>query len=379
MSRVRIWITAFGVYLLALTPAFADKRVALVIGNASYQTAGALANPSNDATDVAVELTSLGFEVILGVDLDKRGFDARIREFARQLEGADTGLLFYAGHGLQVAGQNYLLPTDAKLDRERDLDFESVRLDFILKQMEIDREGKTNLVILDACRDNPFSRNLARSMGTRSASVGRGLAQVQTGVGTFIVYSTQPGNVALDGTGRNSPFTSALVKRIKEPGQNLTTVMINVRKDVLDATAGRQVPWDHSALTAEFFFSLASAPQTLQKPSLGPDVTSDAVKERLRKLEDELKQKSEAANIATSAVLAQLKQRHRQLEDETKRDRDRLFQIQRDQSRENNQDRRLALTQELFSIQRQMSRRGQDQRELAEQIERVQQEVTTKK
>ena len=108
-------------------------------------------------------------------------------------------------------------------------------------------------------------------------------------------------------------------------------------------------------------------------------MTSDAVKERLRKLEDELKQKSEAANIATSAVLAQLKQRHRQLEDETKRDRDRLFQIQRDQSRENNQDRRLALTQELFSIQRQMSRRGQDQRELAEQIERVQQEVTTKK
>ena len=379
MSGLRFLAAAMAAYLAVSTPATAEKRVALVIGNSGYQSASALVNPTNDATDVTTELKALGFDVILGIDLDKRGFDARIREFAKLLEGADTGLLFYAGHGLQVAGQNYLIPTDAKLDRERDLDFEAVRLEFILKQMEIEREGKTNLVILDACRDNPFTRNLARSMGTRSASIGRGLAQVQTGVGTFIVYSTQPGNVALDGTGRNSPFTAALVKRVKEPGQNLTTVMINVRKDVLESTSGRQVPWDHSALTAEFYFSLASAPQTMQKPAFGAEGNADAVRERLRNLEDELKRKSESADIATGAVLAQLKQRHRQLEDEVRRDRDRMFQLQRDQMRENNPDRRLSMTQEIFSIQTQMSRRGQDQRELATQIERVQQEMATKK
>ncbi len=379
MSGLRFLAAAMAAYLAVSTPATAEKRVALVIGNSGYQSASALVNPTNDATDVTTELKALGFDVILGIDLDKRGFDARIREFAKLLEGADTGLLFYAGHGLQVAGQNYLIPTDAKLDRERDLDFEAVRLEFILKQMEIEREGKTNLVILDACRDNPFTRNLARSMGTRSASIGRGLAQVQTGVGTFIVYSTQPGNVALDGTGRNSPFTAALVKRVKEPGQNLTTVMINVRKDVLESTSGRQVPWDHSALTAEFYFSLASAPQTMQKPAFGAEGNADAVRERLRNLEDELKRKSESADIATGAVLAQLKQRHRQLEDEVRRDRDRMFQLQRDQMRENNPDRRLSMTQEIFSIQTQMSRRGQDQRELATQIERVQQEMAIKK
>ena len=139
----------------------------------------------------------------------------------------------------------------------------------MLKQMELEREGKTNIVFLDACRDNPLARNLARSMGTRSAGVGRGLAQVQAGVGTFIAYSTQPGNVALDGAGRNSPFTAALAKAIREPGRNLTAVMIDVRKEVLDVTGGKQVPWDHSALTGDFYFHLASAPGVLPKLAAG--------------------------------------------------------------------------------------------------------------
>jgi len=244
---------------VALTlPADAAKRVAFVIGNAAYSQAGTLTNPVNDATDMASALKTFGFEVILGLDLDRRSFGEKLRAFSNALEDADTAVLFYAGHGLQVAGHNYLVPVDAGLNSERDLDFETINLDFVLKQMEVDREGKTNIVFLDACRDNPLTRNLARSMGTRSASVGQGLAEVRTGVGTFIAYSTQPGNVAQDGTGRNSPFTAALSHRVQEPGRNLTALMIEVRKDVLKATGGRQVPWDHSALTSDFFFRQAA-------------------------------------------------------------------------------------------------------------------------
>jgi uncharacterized caspase-like protein len=254
MLRFGLLFFAVLIEIALAPPAGAAKRVALVIGNGAYAQAGTLTNPVNDATDMANALKTFGFEVILGLDLDRRSFDEKVRAFSNVLEEADAAVLFYAGHGLQVAGHNYLVPVDAGLNSERDLDFETVSLDFVLKQMEVGREGKTNIVFLDACRDNPLTRNLARSMGTRSASVGQGLAEVQTGVGTFIAYSTQPGNVALDGAGRNSPFTAALSTRVQEGGRNLTALMIEVRKDVLKATGGRQVPWDHSALTSDFYF-----------------------------------------------------------------------------------------------------------------------------
>ena len=269
--------------MLLASSAAAQKRVALVIGNSAYVHAGALANPANDAQAIAAALQDQGFEVLLGLDLDKSGFDGKVRDFSRVLSEAEAGVFFYAGHALQVSGRNYLVPIDGALKGERDLDFETVALDFVLKQMELEREGKTSIVFLDACRDNPIARNLARSMGTRSAGVGRGLAQVQAGVGTFVAYSTQPGNVALDGEGRNSPFTAALSRAIRAPGRNLTAVMIDVRKEVLDATGGKQVPWDHSALTGEFYFHLASAPGAM--PKIGPGesaATTGALQERLR-------------------------------------------------------------------------------------------------
>src|SRR5262245_50339315 len=266
MLRV-LCVLAVAVY--GALPASAEKRVALIIGNSAYQQAGTLANPVNDAKEMATALKDLGFVVLLGLDLDKRAFDIKVRDFSRALADADTGVFFYAGHGLQIAGRNYLIPIDAQLQRERDVDFEAVGLDFILKQMELEREGKTNIVFLDACRDNPLARNLARSMGTRSPSVGQGPAQVQTGVGTFIAYSTQPGNVALDGDGRNAPFTAALLDGLKEPGRNLTSVMVEVRKQVLASPGGKQVPWDHSALTGDFYFHLAAAPAGLPRPSAG--------------------------------------------------------------------------------------------------------------
>ena len=352
-----------------------DKRVALVIGNSAYSSAPVLANPANDAADMARALTALGFKVVVGIDLDKAQFDKTLRTFATELEGADTGLLFYSGHGLQVAGQNYLVPIDAKVGRERDLDFETVRLDLVLKQMELERDGKTNIVILDACRDNPLAKNLARTMGTRSASIGTGLAEVQTGVGTFIAYSTQPGNVALDGAGRNSPFTQALARYVLEPGQTLTSVMINVRRDVLAATSGKQVPWDHSALTGEFYFKTAAVGKP-GKPGI-PNASGEAqaLKERIGKLEEDLKRKSDTSNMAASATLVQLKQRHRQLEDDNRRELDRLFAIQRTQGTEPDPQKRIGMSQDIGRIQIEMSRRGQDMRDLAAEIAKVEKEL----
>ena len=252
----------------------------------------------NDARDMAAALKSVGFDVVEALDADRRKLDSAIRVFTDKLANADVALFFYAGHGLQVGAQNYLVPIDAKLERERDLEFETVKLDFVLRQMEIEREGKTTIVILDACRDNPLTRNLARSMGTRSAGIGRGLAAASTGLGTFIAYSTQPGNVALDGQGRNSPFTAALVKHIADKGHNLPATMIEVRKEVVAATGGAQVPWDHSALTGDFYFApgAAAPPGAVASAPAGTGADLAALQERLRKLEEEARRREASAS-----------------------------------------------------------------------------------
>jgi hypothetical protein len=245
--------------IILLSPdARADKRVALVIGNAAYQNTTPLLNPSNDAGDVAGSLTRLGFDVVDGRDLDKRSMERLIRQFAVKLSGADVALFFYAGHGLQVEGRNFLVPTDAKLTSEGDVDFESLSVDLVVKQME--RDAKTSLVLLDACRDNPLARSLARSMGTRSTQVGQGLAEVKAGIGTLIGFSTQPGAFALDGTGRNSPYTEALLKHLETPGKDFSGVLVEVRNDVLKTTGGRQVPWEHTSLTGQVYLRGLPAP-----------------------------------------------------------------------------------------------------------------------
>ena len=249
-------LAAIGLLLALTSAAWAEKRVALVVGNAAYRHSSALANPVNDARDMAASLGRLGFEVILGTDLDRQAFEQKIRAFGRALEGADVGLFFYAGHGVQVNGVNHLVATDAKLDVVADLDFETIKTELVLTQME--RETKTNIVFLDACRDNPLAGRLARSMGTRGLSENSGLAPIKSGLGTFVAFATQPGNVAVDGTGRNSPFTAALKKHIAAAGVSLTDVMIDVRREVVAATRGAQVPWDHSALQGRFYFKGAA-------------------------------------------------------------------------------------------------------------------------
>jgi uncharacterized caspase-like protein len=278
-------LTAFLFAALISLPAaaHAESRVALVIGNSAYRNTPRLINPTNDAADVAAALSRLGFEVSESIDLDKRALDDALRAFANRSAAADTALVFYAGHGLQVSGQNYLLPIDAKLESERDLDFEAIRLDVVLRQLETGREGKTSIVFLDACRDNPLARNLARAMGVRS--IDRGLAPVQSGAGFFIAFSTQPGAVARDGSGRNSPFASALLRRIAAPDKNVSALMIDVRKDVMAATGGRQVPWDHSALTGEFYFNPWTGIVTGTVPAAAPGSVHE---ERMRRLDEEL-------------------------------------------------------------------------------------------
>ncbi len=257
ISNVAVVVAALAVLVLDVGAAQAAKRVALVIGNSAYTHAGELANPRNDAADMAAAFKKLGFQVVEGINLDKPGFDRKIRDFANALKGADVGVFFYAGHGLQVGGQNYLVPIDAELSSSAALDFEMIRLDLIHRTME--GEAQTNIIFLDACRNNPLERNLRRAMGTRSAEIGRGLAAVESGVGTLISFSTQPGNVAVDGTGRNSPFASALVKHMSNPNDDLSAILIAVRNDVMTETRRQQVPWEHSALTGRVYFGAGPA------------------------------------------------------------------------------------------------------------------------
>ncbi len=267
MWRCRILDWAVLCVCLGLSgAAFAGKRVALVIGNGAYIETPPLGNPKNDASDMTAALKRLEFEVLDGIDLDKRGMERLIREFDKQLAGAEIALFFYAGHGMQVSGQNYLVPTDARLKAEGDIDFESLPLSLVLTRME--REAGTSLVLLDACRDNPLARNLARTMGTRAANVRPGLAEVRTGVGTLIGFSTQPGNVALDGRGRNSPYTTALLRQIETPGRDVMSTLAAVTGEVVKATSGTQVPWQHASLTGPVV--LKAAPESVPMPSVAP-------------------------------------------------------------------------------------------------------------
>lgn len=268
-------LTLFCAFCALSASAFAqaERRIALIIGNSIYQNTAELKNPKNDAIDMAAALRRLGFEVFEGLDLDKRSMERVIRQFGVKLSGSDLALFFYAGHGVAIGGQNYLVPTDARLASEGDADFEGLPLTLVLKQME--REAKTSIVLLDACRDNPLARNLARNMGTRSSQISQGLAEVKTGVGTLIGFSTQPGNVATDGTGRNSPYAQALLRHIEEPGKDLSGVLISVRNDVLMATDGKQVPWEHTSLTGQVYLKLGpgSTLAAVRPPPTNPGIS----------------------------------------------------------------------------------------------------------
>ena len=250
-----ILLCAFGVLIGAEAPALAGIRLALVLGNAKYQAVPALQNPANDAGDLAQALRAIGFEVIEQRDATREAMAKAVRDFSGRLHDADVALFFYSGHGLQMNGENYLLPVDARIETPADVRFNTINLTDI--QQEMEGKGRVNIIILDACRNNPFIENLAR--GGRGAP-SRGLGRIDaTGEGSLIVYATQPNNVAFDGSGRNSPFTAALLRYVATPGLEIRQMISKVRGDVLQATERKQTPWDSSSLVGDVYLAGAAA------------------------------------------------------------------------------------------------------------------------
>lgn len=240
---------------LAASLAGAQQRIALVIGNGAY-TDSPLINPPNDAKLISDTLTGLGFQVISRRDADQVAMKRALQEFGARLEkgGSDAvGLFYYAGHGVQLNGRNYLIPTKSKIEREGDVEIEAVSADWVLEQMRYAR-NRLNIVILDACRNNPFVRSM------RSAD--RGLAKMDAPAGTLIAYSTAPGDVAADGEGRNSPYTLALSQAMREGRQPIEQVFKRARVSVRSATKEKQTPWESSSLTGDFYFAVSGAPPT---------------------------------------------------------------------------------------------------------------------
>lgn len=230
-----------------------EKRVALVVGNGAYESAGLLKNPTNDAGDISSALQSLGFEVTMSLDISGDDFAEAVEKFAKALDEADVALFYYSGHGIQVDGVNYLLPVDFHGTNAISVKRRSIDLGDIIKQMEA--SAKINLVFLDACRDNPFSGLIANK--TKGAMM-RGLADQKGGANTMIVYATAPGTTASDGVGRNSPFTASVLKNINIPGLEIETMMKRVTKEVSEETDNEQFPERLSKLTAEFYFKPAA-------------------------------------------------------------------------------------------------------------------------
>lgn len=242
-------------YLLVLclhsTAIAAQSRIALVIGNSNYQNAGALANPVNDARLMSRTLQEAGFQVETLLDADLNTMRRAVLKFGRALRKKnEAGVFFYAGHGLQVKGENYLVPVDATIEDEDEIELQAVDVNAFLRVMNSSATN-VNIVILDACRNNPFARSF------RSAS--QGLATVDAPKGTFIAYSTSPGDVAADGDGDNSPYTKALAESMSKQGLDLEDVFKHARRQVLGETSDRQTPWETSSLTGDFFFHAGKA------------------------------------------------------------------------------------------------------------------------
>lgn len=247
MWRRAWWL--FLVALLAPTIALAqpgaaptETRVALVIGNAAYPTAP-LRNPVNDATAIAERLRALGFEVTLKTNVKQREMTRAVSLFGQGIKPRSVALFYYAGHGLQVRGRNFLVPVDAEIESEPSVRSEAVDLDLVLEQLG---PSRLSMVILDACRNNPFEN--------RFRSVGGGLAQVDAPKGTLLAYATAPGKVASDGEGANGLYTSELLKALDVPGVKVEEVFKMVRVNVIKATAGEQIPWESSSLTGDYYF-----------------------------------------------------------------------------------------------------------------------------
>ncbi len=236
----------------------AGARIALVIGNAGYKNVPALQNPTRDADNIASALRSAGFKtVLLKRDLTRETLTDALQSFAAEAEKADWAVVYFAGHGLELNGTNYLIPVDARLSTDRDVEFEAVPLDRVMSA--VGGAKRLRLVMLDACRDNPFVNQMRRSVATRS--IGRGLTNVEPEAGTLVVFAAKHGQVALDGDGASSPFVAALIKRMKTPGLEIRRLFDHVRDDVLQMTQRRQQPFSYGSLpgSEDYYFRAATA------------------------------------------------------------------------------------------------------------------------
>lgn len=301
-----------------------EKRVALVIGNSNYLTSP-LRNPANDAKAVTATLKSLDFEVISGVDLTAKEMKKQINEFGKRIRNGGVGLFYFAGHGLQVNGRNYLVPVDAKIESESDVDIESVRADEVLAKMD-NAKNRLNIVILDACRNNPFARSF------RSSS--QGLATMDSPSGTLIAYATAPGSVASDGTGQNGLYTESLIEKMKIPDLKIEDMFKKVRSTVKNKTDGKQVPWESSSLEGDFYFGssailVAKKMEALSKKQneLNAELKEIEILEaaarkasnKQEKMDTELKKKAILAKIKVEELRkSQLEEQQRKLQEDEK-------------------------------------------------------------
>ena len=272
MGRLAAFVAIVLACCCASDAALAGKRVALVVGNSAYQNVNPLANPANDAGAIAEMFTKAGFDVVDSRrDLKAQEMRRALREFTDKARGADIAVIYFAGHGLEVDGTNYVVPVDAVLERDADVDDEAVSLNRIL--MAAEPATRLRLVILDACRDNPFTKKMKRTLASRA--VVRGLIGVEASrPNTFIAFAAKEGSTAADGTGANSPFTTALLKHLTQPGLDIRKAFGFVRDDVMSATGDQQEPYTTNSLGGNDV-ALVPAPEKPQAPAANADMRHD--------------------------------------------------------------------------------------------------------
>jgi len=255
-------LVAIACLLLLLTPSDStsvqESRIALIIGNSKYKILP-LANPVNDANDMATALKKCNFKVMESINATRKEMRRLIRKFGEEINKGAVGLFYYAGHGIQVDGENYLVPINAEVYTEREVEDECLKVSSVLRQME-SAGNSLNIIILDACRDNPFGRSFrSRNMG---------LAKMDAPTGSILAYSTAPGSIAADGVGRNGLYTSKLLKYIIEPNLPIERVFKKIRIDVVKASNGKQIPWESSSLMGDFYFNLQRGISVKKRPTV---------------------------------------------------------------------------------------------------------------
>ncbi|WP_171131776.1 MULTISPECIES: caspase family protein [unclassified Ruegeria] len=303
-----IWQLLLAFCLLFTTAYSADaKRVALVVGNSKYEQVAKLTNPENDARDIASALRRIGFEVTEQYDLDYRQMRLSLRDFSENAADADVVLIYFAGHGIEINNTNYLIPVNAELRSERDIEFEAVRLETVVNAV-IPSKG-LNIVLVDACRNNPFLSRMNRS--TASRSIGKGLARIDPS-GVLVGYSARGGTLALDGEGRNSPYAIALLEHIEVPGLELGKLFRKVRDSVFEQTKGYQEPFTYGSLPGLDIF-LVPAVAKVEKSEIvsnTPEKTEDKIDEREasaeRVLSEALKLEDESVRLGALDMIARL-------------------------------------------------------------------------